>query len=218
MSVHYPVFLDLEGRWCLVVGGGTVAAGKARGLLEAGARVLVVSPTLHQILSALAAAAAVIHRAREFRDDDLEGCVLAIAATGRPEVNRAVCSAARARRILVNAVDRPEECDFYAPAVLRRGPLQIAISTEGKSPLLARAIREELEARFGPEYARYVELLAEIRAEWLRRHEAVASRRVMFQRVMTADLLGAVRAGDQARIAEIVAGAVGLGEPVAAAS
>ncbi len=198
--VHYPVFLDLAGKPCLVVGGGEVAAGKVSGLLDAGARVVVVSPGIAGTLARLVATGAVAHRARELREEDLDGMALVIAATDRPEVNSAACLAARRRRILVNVVDTPSECDFYTPAVVRRGALQIAVSTEGKSPVLARRIREELEARFGPEYARYLEILGRARTESKRRGDSLPARTSALLALAESGLLSAVRAGDETAI------------------
>jgi precorrin-2 dehydrogenase/sirohydrochlorin ferrochelatase len=203
--VHYPVFLDLAGKPCLVVGGGEVAAGKVSGLLDAGARVVVVSPGLAGTLARLVAAGAVAHRAREFGEEDLDGMALVIAATDQPEVNAAACRAARRRRILVNVVDTPSECDFYTPAVVRRGALQIAVSTEGKSPVLARCIREELEARFGPEYARYLEILGRARAESKRRGDSLRARTAALRALAESGLLSAVRAGDEPAIERALA-------------
>jgi precorrin-2 dehydrogenase/sirohydrochlorin ferrochelatase len=154
---YFPAFLDLRGRRVLVVGGGTVAARKVEGLLECGARVVVVSPALVPALARLAAAGSVEHRARAFRKVDARGCVVVVAATGVAAVDDAVAEAARCHRALVNAVDRPARCDFIYGSVLRRGELQIAVSTGGRAPALAREIRRRLEPVVGAEYAALVE-------------------------------------------------------------
>jgi len=125
-------------------------------LLECGARVTVVSPAVTPGLAALAASGLIANRSRGFRRSDLRGCVLAVASTGDPVVDRAVEQTARRSRVLVNVVDRPEQCDFILPSVLRRGELQIAVSTGGRSPALAREIRRRLESLFGPEYAELI--------------------------------------------------------------
>jgi precorrin-2 dehydrogenase / sirohydrochlorin ferrochelatase len=166
MADYFPAFLDLRGRRCLVVGGGQVGERKVRDLLAAGADVTVVSPALTSGLSELVAAAAIGHRPRSFLKSDVRGCALVIAATGRPEVDNVVAAAARRHRALVNVVDRPELCDFIFPSVLRRGELQIAVSTGGRSPALAREIRRRLEPAFRPEFAELVERvgIARIRA------------------------------------------------------
>ena len=148
MAAYYAAFLDLRGRRALVVGGGDVAERKVSGLLDAGARVRVVSPRLTEAIAALAGVGIVEHRARVFRRPDVRGCVLVVAATGVPDVDDEVAEAARRARALVNVVDRAEACDFILPSVLRRGDLQIAVSTGGQSPALAREIRRGLEHHF----------------------------------------------------------------------
>ena len=157
MPDYFPALLDLRGRRCLVVGGGPIGERKARDLLGCGARVTVVSPTLTPELVRLAMPGSISHRARPFRRADVLGAFLVIAATGLPEVDAAVAAAARRRKALVNVVDRPAECDFIFPSVLRRGALQIAVSTGGRSPALAREIPKRLERVIGPEYGALVE-------------------------------------------------------------
>jgi precorrin-2 dehydrogenase/sirohydrochlorin ferrochelatase len=159
MSSYYPVFVNLQGKRCLVVGGGEIATRKVEGLLEAGAVVVVVSPKLSESLAALSAQGVVQHQRRPFEVDDVLGCALVIGATDRADVNLAVCQAARRHSIWVNIVDTPQACDFIAPAVVRRGALQIAISTGGRSPTLAKRIRMQIEAAYGPEYAELLENL-----------------------------------------------------------
>ncbi len=164
MSDYFPAFLDLRGRRCVVVGGGAIGERKVDSLLAAGARVTLVSPALTPRLAALAAAGLLAHRRRLFRRADVRGAALVIAATGVPAVDAAVAAEARRRRALVNVVDRPAECDFILPSVLRRGGLQIAVSTGGRSPALAREIRKRLERVIGPEYAALVERVGRARA------------------------------------------------------
>ena len=157
MPDYFPAFLDLRGRRCLVVGGGRVGERKVQDLLACAARVTVVSPAMTPALAELAAAGTIDRCARRFRSSDARGCTLVIAATGAPRVDRAVVAAARRYRAIVNVVDRPEVCDFIFGSVLRRGELQIAVSTGGRSPALAREIRRRLEPQFGPGYAELVE-------------------------------------------------------------
>lgn len=168
----YPLFLDLAGRRCLVVGGGPVAERRVAGLLAAGALVTVVAPTLTQELLALAATRTIWHEAREYRAGDLEGFELALVAADGPGVSTEVLAEGRRAAVWVNAADEPERCDFILPAVVRRGDLTVAISTGGRSPALTRAIREELEAYFSEDYAALVELVAEVRAELRRRRRS----------------------------------------------
>ena len=171
MPDYFAAFLDLRGRRCLVVGGGQTGERKARALLSCGAKVTVVSPTVTPRLAALAIVGRVVERRRPFRRSDLRGCAVVVAATGNPAVDDAVAALARRARALVNVVDRPERCDFIVPSVLRRGQLQIAVSTGGRSPGLAREIRRRLEVLFGPEYAELVARTGETR----RAARAVAS-------------------------------------------
>jgi precorrin-2 dehydrogenase/sirohydrochlorin ferrochelatase len=151
--VLYPIFLDLSGRRCVVVGGGKVADRKARKLLQARARVVVISPEIEPELESLAVE---VHR-RPYREGDLEGAYLAFAATNVREVNAAVAREAKDRGIPINVADKPSEGDFALPSTLRRGRLQVAVSTGGASPTLAQRIRGELEEAFGPEWAGIVE-------------------------------------------------------------
>ena len=186
MPVYYPIFLDLAQRRCLVVGGGIVAERKVCGLLEVEAAVVVVSPSVTTALRRRASQGVITHISRAFRDVDVEGCALIIAATDREEVNRQVALAARRRRIWVNTVDTPAACDFIAPAVVRRGAVQIAISTGGKSPTLAKRLREGLEAFIGPEYGDVADILGALRAAIRGGGETPEGRKVIFERLVEA--------------------------------
>jgi precorrin-2 dehydrogenase/sirohydrochlorin ferrochelatase len=160
-AVLYPIFLDLSGRRCVVVGGGEVANRKARKLLQARARVVVISPEIKPELESVAVE---LHR-RPYREGDLEGACLAFAATSSREANAAVAREAKERGVPVNVADAPSEGDFALPSTLRRGRLQVAVSTGGASPTLARRIKGELEEVFGPEWAGLVEELNAIRRD-----------------------------------------------------
>jgi len=162
---YYPVFLDLEGRSCLVVGGGPVALEKARGLLECGARVTVVAPRIVPELHALD----VERVARGYRASDLDGRTLVVAATSTPAVNRRVFRDAEARSLPCNVVDVPELCSFILPAVLRRDPIAIAVSTGGASPALAQRIRDDIGRLVGDEHAELARRLRELRP-WAKGH------------------------------------------------
>jgi precorrin-2 dehydrogenase/sirohydrochlorin ferrochelatase len=160
------MFLKLQGRRCLVTGGGEVAEGKIRSLLEAGAEVVVVAPEAKPEILRWNQAGRVEWRARRFQSSDLDGILLVVAASDDRESNARVYQEAEARGILCNAVDDPAHCHFYFPALVRRGPLQIAISTSGHSPALAQRLRIELEERYGAEYAPWVEHLGGSRREF----------------------------------------------------
>jgi siroheme synthase-like protein len=170
MPALFPLFLKLEGRRCVLVGAGRIALQKIDGLLEAGAHVDVVALNAAERIQQLAGEGRVRWIVARFAPEYLDGAALVIAATGDPEVNDYVFRAARERGILCNSVDEPQRCDFYYPSVVRRGDLQIAISTAGKSPVLAQRIRRELEQQFDQRYARWLEWLGAVRALYFQRH------------------------------------------------
>src|SRR5262245_41173512 len=143
----FPIFLKLDGRRCLVVGAGKVAEGKIRGLLEARASVEVVAPEAVWRIQKWAWEGALGWKPHTFQPADLDQVSIVIAATSVPEVNAEVFRQARLRNVLCNSVDDPQNCDFYYPAVVNRGDLQIAISTNGRSPALAQRLRRELEVQ-----------------------------------------------------------------------
>lgn len=160
----YPLNLvGLEDRRCVVVGGGTVAARKAAGLVAAGARPVVISPALGDDLMDMQTAGQVEHIPRGYLPGDLEGAFLVIAATGDPALNRQIWERGSGEGALVNVVDAPERCHFFAPAIVRRGDLVVGISTGGTAPALAARIRAELEERFGNEYETMTAWCAAIR-------------------------------------------------------
>lgn len=160
----FPIFVKLDGREVLLVGAGPVGESKVAGLLSAGASVTVVAPTATPAIVAFADEGKLQWHRREFKPADLEGMMLAVAAVPK-DVARQVHEAARARGVLCNSVDDTENCDFYYPAVVSRGDLQIAISTGGHSPALAQRLRIELERQFGPEYAEWIQYLGKARQE-----------------------------------------------------
>jgi precorrin-2 dehydrogenase / sirohydrochlorin ferrochelatase len=170
-AVLYPIFLDLTGRRCVVVGGGAVAGRKARKLLQAQADVVVVSPEVSAELESVAAEV----RKRPYEAGDLAGAYLAFAATDSREVNAAVAREARDLGIPVNVADEPDDGDFALPSTLRRGKLQVSVSTGGASPTLARRIRDQLEDLFGPEWSGLVEELARARRDGEAPEERVES-------------------------------------------
>ncbi|WP_027085348.1 precorrin-2 dehydrogenase/sirohydrochlorin ferrochelatase family protein [Cohnella panacarvi] len=167
MSEWYPILLNLKDRTCVVIGGGAVAARKARGLLDAGANVTIVSPKLNPELSELAEAGRIRHVPKAYADGDLEGAMLVFAATDSPEANAAVLSEANRRGIPANAADGGEAGDFIVPAVLRRGDLVLTASASGSGPAVASRIIGELRDRYGPEYADYLIGLRKIRS-WIK--------------------------------------------------
>jgi precorrin-2 dehydrogenase/sirohydrochlorin ferrochelatase len=200
----YPVFIRLEDRHCLVVGGGAVGARKVLDLLEAGARVTVVSPELTPVLADLAAKGELIHLQGDFQEEQVQGMALVIGATDDMEVNARVSAAAQVRNIWVNIVDQPDLCTFIVPAQVRRGELTLAISTGGASPALARKIREELEELFGPEYGPYLALMQTIRTRVLEARRGDPENAVLFKRLVDSPLLPALKRGDQTEVRRIL--------------
>ena len=163
MTSLFPMFMKLEGRQCLVVGAGKVGEPKIAGLLDTGARVRVVALEASVAVREWAAGGRLDLRLRGFSPDDLAGVFVVIAATASRRLNQSIYQEAQKRGVLCNVVDVPDLCDFYYPAVVRRGDLQIAISTAGQSPALAQDIRQRLEREFGPGYAAWVQKLGETR-------------------------------------------------------
>ncbi|HEV2423529.1 MAG TPA: bifunctional precorrin-2 dehydrogenase/sirohydrochlorin ferrochelatase [Terriglobia bacterium] len=155
----FPAFLKLAGRNCLVVGAGPVGQAKIEGLLATGTAVTVVAPHATASVRSWATAGRLVWRTRGFEPSDLDDVFLAVVATPLPSLNERILQEAQRRRVLCNVVDDPARCDFYYPAVVRRGALQIAISTNGRSPALAQRVRKELEHEFDPVYESWVEEL-----------------------------------------------------------
>jgi precorrin-2 dehydrogenase/sirohydrochlorin ferrochelatase len=179
----FPMFLKLARRPCLVVGAGAVGEAKIRSLLAAGARVRVVAPRATPAIARWARSGKIVWEAREFVPADLERMFLVIVATSSAELNAWVFREARRRGVLCNAVDDPAHCDFYYPAVVRRGDLQIAVSTGGRSPALAQRLRRELEEQFAPEYGKWVAQLGKARQKLLEKVSDSERRRRLLHRL-----------------------------------
>lgn len=163
MTNLFPMFLKLSGRKVLVVGAGKVGEPKIAGLLETGARIRVVALEASSLVRDWAREGKIELELRAYAPTDLEGAFLAVVATSSRSLNERIYNEAQSRGVLCNVVDVPDLCDFFYPAVVRRGDLQIAISTSGQSPSLAQKIRQQLEKQFGPGYAAWVAELGETR-------------------------------------------------------
>jgi precorrin-2 dehydrogenase/sirohydrochlorin ferrochelatase len=179
----FPMFVKLTARRCVVIGAGPLAESKIESLLRAGAQVVVVAPEATGRVQELAAADKLRWRRRTFTDSDLADAFLAVAATSSPEINEAVFHQCRLRGVLCNAVDDPDHCDFFYPAVVQRGDLQVAISTGGTSPALAARLRQELEEQFAPEYAGWLAQVAERRRQILAAQLAPERKKVELERI-----------------------------------
>ena len=184
------MFLKLEGRKCLVVGAGKIGESKIRSLLIAHADVRVVAPVVTAAVAAWDRAGVITWAAREFLVGDLDGVFLVVAATSSVEVNDAVYREAQQRQILCNVVDDPKRCDFYYPAVVRRGALQVAISTEGQSPALAQRLRRELEKQLTPVYAGWLEGLGNARKKLFATPIAPERRRAQLHELASQESFG----------------------------
>jgi precorrin-2 dehydrogenase/sirohydrochlorin ferrochelatase len=191
----YPIFLGLEGRRALVVGGGKVALRKAEMLARAGAEVRVVAP---ELVAELRRDGRFECIGEPYTARHLQGAFLVVAATDDEAVNAQVAADARAAGVLVNVVDRPALCDFIVPSVVDRGRLLIAISTGGAAPSLSRKTRERFEKEFGPEYATLLDALAEVRYRYKSSDLPEAARRKLFERLTEADIIAAAREGKDA--------------------
>lgn len=163
MSTLFPMFVKLEGKRCLVVGAGKVGEPKIGALIDTGAHIHVIAADASETVHEWANAGKITLEVRAFSAEDLDGIFLAVVATDSSSLNDSIYREAQKRGVLCNVVDVPELCDFYYPAVVRRGDLQIAISTSGQSPSLAQKLRQQLERQFGPGYARWVAELGETR-------------------------------------------------------
>ena len=202
----YMACLRLAGRRCLVVGGGEVALEKVEGLLVCEAAVTVVSPQLNPQLALLAGEGSIEWEPREYEPDDLDGAFLVIAATATSAVNIAVSEDAEARSMLVNVVDVPPLCNFILPAIVRSGPIAIAISTAGASPALAKRMKREIAELFGEEYARLAVLLNDARGWAKGTLPTFEERRAFFASLVDGepDPIELLRSGDEAAVIELI--------------
>jgi siroheme synthase-like protein len=173
-SVYYPILLNIQGKKCLVVGGGEVALRKAQMLVEHGANVEIVSPTFCPQLNQLVKDGTIQAIHRDYETEDLNDAFLAVAATDDIKTNEKVATEARKIGILVNVVDKPDISDFIVPSYFRRGDIIVAVSTSGRSPALARKIRGELERDFKAEYAQLAVIASEVRNELKQRGVTVS--------------------------------------------
>jgi len=196
----YPVCLEISDKLCIVVGGGTVALRKVKGLLAADGKVRVISPRLVEGLARLHEEKRIEWLARGFVSGDLEGAFLVFAATDRPEVQRLVVHEAGNAGIPVNVIDAPEQCDFQVPASLRRGKLTLAVSTDGTSPAVAAMIRNQLQGRYGEEYGVLLELMAKVREYLMVRESDCEHRKILFQNVLHDDIVLWIKTGQQERL------------------
>jgi precorrin-2 dehydrogenase/sirohydrochlorin ferrochelatase len=201
---YYPLALDLRDRRVVVIGGGRIATRKTAALLDTGARVIVISPTVSARLSRWAREGRIHLRRRRYRRGDLAGARLAIAATSTPEEHAKIAGEARLTSTWLNVVDEPALCDFIAPAVITRGDLTLTISTNGRSPALARWLKRKLQDVIGEEYGRLTSLLGAIRAALREAGHSPSARSAIIDRLMASRLLAQLRHHDQTGVLRTV--------------
>ena len=192
----YPIFIELEGKTVLVVGGGNVAQRKTETLLKFGASIRIVSRELTQKLKKLVESKEIRHIGEEFKDEHLNGALLVIAATDDKLLNQKISESARVKNLLINAVDQPSDCNFIVPSIINRGDLLIAISTSGKSPALAKRIRKDLEGQFGSEYEVFLTLMGRLRTEILSLGLSQKENSRIFNEIVESDILKSMAQDD----------------------
>jgi precorrin-2 dehydrogenase / sirohydrochlorin ferrochelatase len=202
----YIACLRLDGRRCLVVGGGEVGLEKVEGLLACRASVTLVAPNAEPALVDLALEGSITWERREFEDADLDGCLIAIAATDDTDVNISVFEGAERRAMLVNVVDVPPLCNFILPAIVRTGPLAVAISTAGASPALAKRMKREIAQLFGEPYAQLAVMLNDARGWAKATLPTYQDRKQFFESIVNGDPdpIELLRAGDAAAVRELI--------------
>jgi precorrin-2 dehydrogenase/sirohydrochlorin ferrochelatase len=202
----YIACLKLTGRRCLVVGGGDVGLEKVEGLLACDASVTLVAPEAHPALVALATEGSITWVRREYQEPDLDGCLIAIAATDDTDVNISVFDAAERRAMLVNVVDVPPLCNFILPAIVRTGPLAVAISTAGASPALAKRMKREIGELFGEPYAQLAVMLNDARGWAKATLPTYQDRKAFFESIVGADPdpIALLRAGESSHVRELI--------------
>lgn len=202
MNKYYPIMLDIRGKKCKVIGGGKVAERKVIALLEHGAVVTVISPLITDKLDQLHREKKIALLDRKYIYGDLDGSYLVYAATDDRETNKICLNECREKGILLNVVDEGEICDFIVPAKISRGHLNICISTDGKSPMLSRRIKERLERIFTEEYEEYLEILGEIRERVKREVASIDRRREIFYNLVYSDVFDRYLTGEDVNLKE----------------
>ena len=210
MTTYYPIYVELHGQPCVVIGGGKIAQGKVEGLLTAGGSVTVISPELTSNLHGLVQQNEITHLARAYQPGDLAGAFMVICATDQTGINHQVWQEALANQQLVNVVDDTPRCNFIAPAILRKGDLTIAISTGGKAPALAVRLKERLHAEIGPEYERFLELSGKLREPLAHHVPDFETRKGLWYQIVDSQALDLLAEGDEAAAMEVISQLVGF--------
>ncbi|MBU0992403.1 MAG: bifunctional precorrin-2 dehydrogenase/sirohydrochlorin ferrochelatase [Proteobacteria bacterium] len=206
---YYPVFLDVMGKHCLVIGGGKVGTRKAKMLFRCGAIVTAVSPVFSETLTTFAEQHPLILKKKEYDRSDIEAAFIVVATTDDKALNLRIKNDAETLNILCNISDQPEESDFLVPSVVSRGDLSIAISTNGKSPALAKKLRQDLEKEFGSEYAEFLSLMGNLREKLLHESHDPDTHRTIFEDLIQKGLLDLIRKGNTAKVDSLLYEATG---------
>ena len=207
---YYPVCLNIQGRRCVVIGGGEVGERKAGRLVESGAAVIVVGSHLTPLLLQMKEEGKIAHIDSDYGEEHIRDAFLVIGATDSDDVNETIARDARERGILANIVDDPDNCDFILPAILERGELLVAVSTSGKSPALAAKVRDEVSAFIGPEYEMLIEIMARLRQMVQKKGLSPEENKKLFEAVINSDIAERIRAEDWGGVAEVIRDLTGV--------
>jgi precorrin-2 dehydrogenase/sirohydrochlorin ferrochelatase len=209
--MFYPIFLNLKGKRVVVIGGGEIAERKVESLLGTGASVIVVSPAVTPGLAALAGQDRILLRPRPYATGDCDGAALVLSATDDAELSRKVFEEAGASGALVNTADQPGLCDFFMPAIVRRGRIAIAISTGGASPALAAQLRHKISEVVEPEYAQLADLLSSVRNEIRSRIPGESERKALYYRILESDIIECLKRNDMPGAVQLLHEIIGGG-------
>jgi precorrin-2 dehydrogenase/sirohydrochlorin ferrochelatase len=204
MKKYYPVSLDLTDKRCVIIGGGEVAQRKAERLIACGAQVTVVSPSLTPLLEDRKKANAIEHIDTDYERQALHGAFMVIGATDHDDVNAQISRDALSLGILVNIVDDPDKCNFILPSLVQQGDLSIAVSTGGKSPALAKKIKEDLQQQYGPEYESLLKIMGSLRKKIMAQGHATEANKAVFEALVRSDMLQAIRDGNLDLVKKII--------------
>ena len=193
---HYPLFLDIKNKKCLVIGGGSVAERKVKNLLAYDAKVYIISTKLNNALQELVAGGKVCYRGTNYHTAELDGACLVFCATNNHAVNSAIAKDCAQKNIPVNVIDKPSLCTFIVPSTVVRGDLQLAISTGGKSPALAKVLRKKLEADFGPQFKEFIDYIGNMRNLVINNIEDLEQRSYILKNLVDNLTIDLVKQGD----------------------
>ncbi|HVF26115.1 MAG TPA: bifunctional precorrin-2 dehydrogenase/sirohydrochlorin ferrochelatase [Anaerolineales bacterium] len=210
MTNYYPIYVQLNEQPCVVIGGGKIAEGKVDGLLAANARVKIISPELTPHLHDLVKQNQIEYAARHYQVGDLTGAFMVICATDQSEINHQVWQEASANQQLVNVVDDTPHCNFIAPAILRKGDLNIAISTGGKAPALAVRLKQRLQEELGPQYERFLELSGQLREPLARHIPDFETRKKLWYELVDSDILELLSQDNEPAALDLISEVVGF--------